>query len=489
MTLAATPTTSRSVDVAILGAGTAGLNALRAAQREGARAVIIDPGPLGTTCARVGCMPSKLLIAAADHAHDARAARDFGLCIDDISVEGEAVLARLQRLRDHFVGHTLAGWRALWGPDGADDDNPDFLRGRARFLSPTTLAVDAPSGAPLATVTARATVIATGSRPYVPPPYRDLGDRLLTNESVFELDRLPESLLVVGAGPIGLELGQAFHRLGVRVTLLDLGDRVAQITDPVVADAARAHFAAELEAYFDHELLALDPHPDHVAVRFRTSGGLVRSERFERVLVATGRRPHWADLDLEAAGLSALPAIDPLTARLGDTSIYVAGDVTGDRLIQHEAAHEGQLAGANAARHPHPQPAPRKTPLAIVFSDPQVAQVGADFASLDPEATAIGRFDMANLGRAKVHGRARGLIRVYADRDSRRLLGGTLLSPAAEHLAHSLAWAIQLGATVDSALDLPFYHPAYEEGLGSALKDLGRALGRRPTPQRQPTPA
>jgi dihydrolipoamide dehydrogenase len=156
--------------------------------------------------------------------------------------------------------------------------------------------------------------------------------------------------------------------------------------------------------------------------------------------------------------------------------VFFAGDVTGDRPLLHEAADEGRIAGANAAAWPHLQHGHRRTPLAIAFTDPQIAFVGARFGDLDPQCTAIGEVDYENQGRARVMGVDRGLVRIYGDRRTTRLVGATLFGPRMEHLAHLLAWAVQGQLTVNEALQRPFYHPVLEEGLRTALRKLARAL-------------
>src|SRR5512141_516428 len=199
------------VDVAVIGAGTAGLAAYRAARARGARTVIIEAGPYGTTCARVGCMPSKLLIAAAEAAHGIERAHRFGVHVDSpVRIEGRQVMERVKSERDRFVGFVLEGVERI--------PAADRIRGYAKFVSPGMLQVE---GGPR--IAAKSVVVATGSRPAVPPMLRDLGDRLVVNDDVFSWDTLPKSVAVFGPGVIGLEIGQALARLGVRVVILGRG--------------------------------------------------------------------------------------------------------------------------------------------------------------------------------------------------------------------------------------------------------------------------
>ncbi len=461
----------RSVDVAILGAGTAGLGARRAAKAAGASVVMIDPGPFGTTCARVGCMPSKLLIAAADAAHHARHARQFGVHTESVRVDGKAALARVQKERDRFVGFVL---------DLIDEvrQENELIEGRGKLVAPNRIAIEGKGE-----VEFHQLVVATGSSPFVPPPFRPLlsaADVLLTNEDVFELEDLPESLLVVGLGVIGLELGQAFHRLGVRTALLGVGGAVGPIRDPDVKAEALRVLGAELDLHPQYELKSVERSAKGVRIRFVDSRGEERDEEFSRVLMAAGRRSNLHQLGLEHAGVRADDAgrflIDPDTLQLGSAPIFVAGDVNGLHPLLHEASDDGRIAGANAARFPDVRAARRRTPLAIAFTDPQIAIVGSGYDGLSACEAMAGEVDFGDQGRARVHGINAGKVRLYAERHRGTLVGAELFGPRAEHLAHLLAWAVQAQLTVDDALAMPFYHPVVEEGVRTALRDLNANL-------------
>jgi len=457
-----------TVDVAVIGAGTAGLAAYRAARARGARAVIIESGPHGTTCARVGCMPSKLLIAAAEASHAIDAAPGFGVHVDGAKrVDGREVMDRVRRERDRFVGFVVEGV----GRIPADDR----IEGRARFVDRRTLEVDGHTR-----VTARAIVIATGSRPAIPAMLAAAGDRLVVNDDVFSWETLPRSVAVFGPGVIGLELGQALSRLGVRVVVLGRGGRVGPLTDPVVRDAF-------LEAISDGLYVDPDAHVKRVAritegveVEYTRVDGTVRVESFDWLLAATGRRPNVDGLGLEALGLeldaNGVPGFDPATLRVGDTNLFIAGDAANFIPLLHEAADEGRIAGDNAASLPETTPGHRRMPLAIVFTDPQVAIVGPGFDKLAPGTFEAGEVSFADQGRSRVMLRNRGHLRVYADRATGRFLGAEMAGPAAEHIGHLLAWAAANRMTVASMLEMPFYHPVVEEGLRTALRDLDAKL-------------
>lgn len=462
-------------DVAIIGAGTAGMSAYRAALAHTDRVLLIERGAYGTTCARVGCMPSKLLIAAADATHGMTAASRFGVSAGAVTVDGRAVMERVRSERDRFVGfvvNAVQGWPA-----------ERRLLGDARFLDDHTLQVGATQ------VRARRIVIATGSRPAVEPAWRAaLGDRLIVNDDVFDWADLPRSVAVVGAGVIGLELAQALHRLGVRVRLYGRGGRVGPLTDPALQSLARQVFAAELPMSL--ELAQIEPRRDGDAVVMRATArdGRVHEDRFECLLAATGRRPNVDTLGLENTTLprdaTGIPVHDRRSAQVADRPVFIAGDVTEDRPLLHEAADAGRIAGDNAGRFPDVRVRPRRAPLAVVFSDPQIALAGASHAELLAAGTAFetGRASFEDQGRSRVMGRNQGALHVYGEVGTGRFLGAEMLGPAAEHIGHLLAWSAQRGDTVQQMLDSPFYHPVVEEGLRTALRQLQRALHMGPVP-------
>ena len=458
----------RTIDVAVIGAGTAGLAAYRAARSAGRSAVIIESGSYGTTCARVGCMPSKLLIAAAEAAHATARLAQFGLRLPGaLTVDGAAVMARVRSERDRFVGFVLEGVESI--------PAQDRIRGRARFVGPDVLMVDDD----LRIRFGRA-VIATGSSPDVLPFLRPLGDRVIVNDDVFAWDTLPESVAVIGPGVIGLELGQALHRLGVRVQMLGRGGIGGGLSDPEVRAYAQAQFGQEYPVDFDARISRSERVGDQLELEWTAGDGQLRQARFDYVLAATGRSPNVRNLGLETTGLAVgkdgVPLFDRDTLQCGDSAIFIAGDANADLPLLHEAADEGRIAGANAAAWPAVQSGLRRSRIAVVFSDPQLAVVGQGHADIDPAVRVIGQVSFEDQGRSRVMLRHRGLLRVYAHRVSRRFLGAEMIGPDAEHLAHLLAWAHQAGMTIDTMLDMPFYHPVVEEGLRTALRDTAAAL-------------
>lgn len=456
------------VEVAVIGAGTAGLAAYRAAVAAGRRAVIIEGGPYGTTCARVGCMPSKLLIAAAEAAHATAGWPEFGIRLDgSVNVDGAAVMARVKRERDRFVGFVLNAVETI--PEA------DRIRGYARFEDDRTLLVDHHTR-----IAFERAVIATGSSPNVPGMLRFLGDRVLVNDDIFDRDGLPASVAVFGPGVIGLELGQALHRLGVKVLMFGKDHLVGPFSDARVRAYATQTFQAEFYLDADAEVRAIERVDDGVAIRYVDLAGVEQTAVVEYVIAATGRVPNVRNLGLEHTALEldarGVPLFDRHTMQCGDHPVFIAGDADNDLPLLHEAADEGRIAGDNAARYPEVRAGLRRAPLAIVFSDPQLATAGMRHGDLAPGSFVTGAVSFEDQGRSRVMLRNKGLLHVYADIASGRLLGAEMIGPDAEHLAHLLAWAIQAGFTVEQTLEMPFYHPVVTEGLRTALRDADARL-------------
>jgi len=184
--------------------------------------------------------------------------------------------------------------------------------------------------------------------------------------------------------------------------------------------------------------------------------------------------------------VSGVPRVDPRTMQCGAAPVFLAGDVSDYRPVLHEAADEGHIAGANAARYPDVQPHARRAPLMIAFTDPTIAIVGSPYAELDAAAIEVGAIDYADQGRARVMGRNVGLVRIYARGACGTLLGAEMFGPRVEHTAHLLAWAVQSRMTVEQALALPFYHPVIEEGIRTALRDLCARVEHRVPPPPPP---
>ena len=451
------------VDVAIIGAGTAGLNAMREVRKAGKSFLLIDHGPLGTTCARVGCMPSKAVL----HAGSVWQARFYPAGAggqDRVSATGAGALWNAaRRTRDMLAAGAAKRTVAAAGEH--------LLMGQAQFVAPSMLDVDGTC------VTASAFVIATGSQPVLPGFLAQMQDRVLTTDTLFERDALPRSLGILGLGAIGLEIGLALSRLGVRVVAGDIKTVPAGIADPEIALRAMQHFSAgsNLTMWLGRKIGV-----ERAGEGLSISNGQ-ESRQVDCLLAALGRRPAIKTLRLDNAGITldddGQPSIDRHTMRAGVSSIYFAGDVDPDRPLMHEAADEGAIAGFNAAHHGAPRRFRRRVAMSIVFSDPDIAAVGMPFDRIDLETAIVGSASGDANGRSRILGAEDGMVRIYAERSSGKLLGASLFATRGEHLAHLLACAIQSGMTAEQMLELPFYHPTIEEMVQSALHEILKQQG------------
>jgi len=447
----------QKVDVAVIGAGSAGLNAVAQVRRKTDSYVLINGGELGTTCSRVGCMPSKALIQIANDFHRRQQFKREGITGGDgLGIDATHVMERVQDLRDIFVDKVLSGT--------TDNMGDELIEGYTRFLEPGLLQVGERR------IRAERIIIATGTAPVVPEDWKKFGDRVLTTDEIFELETLPASLAVIGLGIIGLELGQAFSRLGVAVTGVDQFDVIGTIDDPEINWLAQQLIGKEFPLWLGHPATLRETGDGKLEV----SAGEQRVT-VERVLVAIGRAPNLSGLDLDKAGIeldaSGIPDYNRNTLQIEDKPVFIAGDVDGERQLLHEAGDEGRIAGVNACAET-PITFRRKTPLAITFTDPEIVMVGTHFSDLDPVNTLIGSVSLGMVGRALIMGQNKGLIRLYADRNSGRLLGASLLAPRAEHLGHLLNWCIEQRLTVMEMIAMPFYHPVMEEAIQAVLRDL-----------------
>ncbi len=467
----------REVDVAIIGAGTAGMVAYQRVRKVTDKVVLIEAEQYGTTCARVGCMPSKLLIAAADNAHQMRLGELFGVSAGGVTVDGRRVMERVRAERDRFVGSVIRSVEKF--------PEEHRLMGHARFIGPNRLVVDND-----VEVNALRIIVATGSRPNIPGFLKEAKDRLVVNDDIFEWQDLPDSVVVFGPGVIGLELGQALSRLGVRVRMFGVGGAVGPIQDDSIRDYALKTFNEEFPLDPDADVKKVERVDDGVAITFADGNGGEKTEIFDYLLAATGRRPNVDGLDIQNADIEldkkGAPLFDPHTLRCGQSHIFIAGDANNSLPLLHEAADEGRIAGDNAASYPDVRAGLRRTPLAVVFTDPQIATIGLTINQVDDRCHgcfAVGEVFFEDQGRSRVIGKNRGLLRVYGEHGSGLFMGAEMFGPAAEHLAHLLAWSAQRRLTVSEMLEMPFYHPVIEEGLRTALKDLNRNLNIGPVPE------
>lgn len=450
----------RKVDVAIIGAGSAGLSARREVAKKTDNYVVIDDGILGTTCARVGCMPSKVLIQVAEDFYRRYKFEEVGIQSSKaISVDTKQVMKHVRKLRDRFVRAVDQGMNS-WISDEL------LLRKRATFIDSHTLQVGDEK------IHADKIIIATGSSPIVPKELEDYKEFLVDTNHFFEMEDLPKSMAVIGLGVIGIELGQALHRLDINVLAIARRKLIAGVTDPDLREYICEKFAEQMNITY-RGIKAVEKVRNQLKITTEEGEFLA-----DKILVTAGRSANVKELGLENLNCfldnRGIPDFCLETFKLKEHDhIFIVGDVSGQRPILHEASDEGKIAGFNAVAEDH-TPFQVRTLLEITFSDPNIALVGKKYTDLMNEGIkfAAGHVSFEGQGRSIVKLKEIGMLKVYGEVKTGRLLGAELFAPDGEHLAHLLAWAISMKMTVNQVLALPFYHPVVEEGLRTALRDL-----------------
>jgi len=458
------PISSGRYNLVVIGGGTAGLVSAVGAAALGARVALIERHWLGGDCLNVGCVPSKAVIRAARAAHDARTATGFGIRVDAVEVDFAAAMARMRRLRAGIAPHDSAARLAGLGID--------VFLGAARFVDREIIEV---GGQRLQFARA---VIATGARAAVPtvPGLAEAG--YLTNETVFTLTTRPGRLVVIGGGPIGCELAQAFRRLGSEVVVVDRCEHLLSRDDPDAGAIVRERLVAEgVDLVLGAAILRVDH--DRTLIVDRGRG----EERVctDQILVATGRTPNVAELGLDAAGIVAtahgIDVDDHL--RTANRRVFAAGDVASRFQFTHAADAMARIVLQNALFFGRKRVSALTIPW-CTYTDPEVAHVGmsaADAAKRDDLTTLT--VPLAEVDRAVLDGETDGFARVYADRKG-RILGATLVSRHAGETIGELALAMTHGLRLGALASTIHPYPTQAE----AVRKLGDAYQRtRLTPR------
>ncbi|MFC6052623.1 dihydrolipoamide dehydrogenase [Acinetobacter sp. Ac_877] len=452
-------------DIIIIGAGTAGIAAYKEAVKYTQNILIVNDGHWDTTCARVGCMPSKVLISTANRMYDIQHADEVALKVKS-TIDTSNVMSHVRQLRDRFTAATIKDVNS-WS-------DAHKISGKASFKNKNTIFMNNQ------TYQAKSFIIAVGSTPTFEQKWKDeLGDRLITSDQVFELETLPKSIAIIGSGVIAIELAQAMHRLGVDTTVFARSRKVGALTSPNLQKLAQQTLSKEFNIKFEVLPEFVSKTVDGVNIQF-IENSQPQNIDVEYLLVATGRRSYLNTLHLENIDdsfndLKTLP-VDPKTKQLADFPIFITGDALTNTPLQHEAANEGRGAVHNCLNYPQIKNIKTLTPLSIVFSSPEMATAGRSYKQLKQQNIDFitGFVSYEKQGRAIVLGKNKGAIEVYIDKTTRKILGAELFVDSAEHMAHLLSWMINQEVTLDDVLDQAYYHPTLEEGLRTAFKHARR---------------
>lgn len=461
-------------DIAILGGGPGGyVAALRAAQL-GAQVALIEEDTVGGVCLNVGCIPTKALLRSAEVYRTFLQAETFGLRLEgNVTPDWPAIQAR----KETIVRGLVQGVEKLLCRAGVQ-----VLQGRGRFVAPRTLEATTADG--VQRVEAKHVVVATGSRPVrLPLPGMDLPG-VIDSTSVLALEALPQRLLVIGGGVIGVELADLFNAFGVEVAVVEMLDRLLPQMDADLGPAlAWTMVQRGVALYLNSRGTRVDAVEGGLRATVVTPDGEVGIEA-DRVLVAVGRRPNIEDLGLEAAGVRFDKAGIPVDGQMQTNvpGVYAVGDVTGGALLAHVAMRGGEVAVENALGHTTTLDV--KTVPWCVYTDPEVASVGLTEAQAREEGydVRVGRFPLNASGKALTYGETDGFVKVVSEARFSEVLGLHIVAPHASDLIHEGGLALALEATLDELVATVHGHPTLGEAVREAV--LAARGGALHLPQR-----
>jgi len=458
--------TQRSHDVIVIGGGSAGYAAARTAREAGADVAIVDHGPLGGLCILRGCMPTKAILRTAEVASLMRRAKEFGLSPVEVRAGLGAIVDRKNELVREFADYRIQQLR---------DPAFTLYKSRARFSSSHEIEVDG------ATLSARAFVIATGSSPCEVPIPGLAESGYYTSDTILDLRSQPSSLIVLGAGPVALELGQFFARIGTTVTIIQRAKTILSGMDKDIGLTLMAALRDEgLNVVTDAELVRVTRDGVQTTVWVKRDGqdaayhGAV-------ILQALGRRPNVEGLQLDAAGVkidNRRIVIDG-AMRTSQSHIYAVGDVNDLNPVVHLAIQQGEIAGYNATHlGMPPKEIDHRLDAEVVFTDPQVAVVGLNerMCRANGVPYLAASYPFADHGKALCRGDLHGFVKLLAAPSNGRLIGAQIVGPEAGELIHELIAVMYYQGTVADLLRIPHYHPTLAEIITYPAESLVEKL-------------
>lgn len=447
-------------DVIVIGGGAAGLTTAGIAANLGAKTIMIEKERLGGDCTWTGCVPSKTLIKAASVIHDAKKSAKFGLNISMKHFKTDQLLNHIDQIRREV-------YEDADRPEIFEDMGIEVVHGEATFMDDHTLEI-VDHKELKREITGRFIFICTGAKAFVPPIPGIDSVEVLTNESLFEIDKLPEKLIIVGAGPIGTEMAQSFNRLGTEVHVLDLADRILLNDDPELTGILFQHLKEEgINYHLKSTLNGVEQEGDTVKVQFH-DGKENQTLTADSILMATGRRANIVSLKLENAGVETYKAgiqVDQ-RCRTNKKHIYAVGDVTGKYQFTHMSEHMAKVATTNALLK-LPMKIDRKHVPWVTYTDPELAHLGQSEKELKENNISFTtyRFPFNKIDRAITDGKTTGFIKIFAKKWNGKILGATILGAHAGEMISQYALAMKNGITLRNFADTIHPYPSY--GLGA----------------------
>lgn len=456
--------TIHTFDTVIIGGGTAGISALEEALKHSDNVLLITENANGNTCAKTGCMPSKSLIHAAKLFHDRKNMKEAGIKgTEHLHPDIPEILRKVREKRHFFMSETQKN---------IDRHHINIIIGKARFESPTKIRTAS------RLIHAKTTIIATGAHSYTPAAFQDFQDKIITTDTLFEQTDLPARMAVIGLGLLGLEMSQALARLGIEVTAIERNGNVGDVADPDICKQVLTMLENDMRVWTHANHVSYERSGDSILIK----NGEKETVEVDSILLCAGRRPNTANLGLKRLGVpmdsSGVPHFNRYTMQVPNFPIYLAGDVTDERAVLHEAYDEGKRAAYHALTG-KVYDSQRKVPLTIIFTHPNIAIIGDSQYTMRRNGIVVGEASFGNQGRATIENENYGKIRISADEETGIIRGCEMMAPQGEHLAHLIALAITQGLNAKKLLQMPFYHPSFEEALQTACKMIDKKIAAK----------
>ncbi len=446
-------------DVIVIGGGAAGLTASGMAANFGAKTLMLERHRLGGDCTWTGCVPSKAILKAAKVGQHIREANEYGLIQQPVEVDFTKVMARVRHIREEV-------YEDADRPEIYTDMGIDVMEANASFIDDHTLELRTPEGT--RRLSSRFIVIAAGASAFVPPIEGLKDTPHLTNESLFEIDEFPKRFAIVGGGPIGTEMSQAFNRLGSEVYVIERSDQIMGKDDKELAGMLQAKLEKEGVKYvLNAGVQKLSKTSGGISIEYKT-GDTVKSVEVDQVLLATGRRPNIDGLNLDAAGVAYSKRGITVNekCRTNKRHIYAIGDIAGRYQFTHMSEHMAKVAVTNMLLK-LPMKIDMKHVPWVTFTDPELGHVGATQADLQEKGIAYQeyRFPYSKVDRAVTESETTGLIKVYAKKFNGKILGVDVLGTSAGEIISEYGLAMRNGITLRQMADTIHAYPTY--GLGA----------------------
>ena len=449
--------------VAVIGGGPGGYVAALKAAMLGAEVTVIEKNKLGGTCLNVGCIPTKALLASSDVLRTVKEAKNFGINVEgEVKPDFEAIVARKQKITDELV----AGIQFLFDKRGVKK-----IDGFGKLIDKNTIEVTKEDGS-VEEVKADKIILANGSIPTVFPfmPYN--GKNVITSDEVLSLEKLPKSLVVIGGGVIGSEIGQFYASLGTKVTIVEVLPQILGRMDSEGAKALARQFKKDkIKVMCNVATDSFEVSDDMVKLNLNNG----KSLEAEVVLLCTGRKPNLANSGVAEAGVKMTDRGFIEVNEYMETNlegVYAIGDIIPGAMLAHVASAEGMVAAENAVKG-NSETVNYKSIPSCVYTEPEVAGVGKTEYELKAEGIPykVGRFDFRGLGKAKAIGKIQGFVKVLVDEDD-VIIGATLVGPHCTDLLTELSLAVGLGLKAKDVGKVIHAHPSLSEAIMEALHDV-----------------